>query len=127
MRESFAACSKHEQWQLALGDPPSPHYAEPNKGAVEQDRPSQPTNTSLRGQLPHRNQDPNIKSRDTDFPEPGENPEHSGEPRGKDLLQEDRGCAPDRNPSPEGETQNQDPGQRQRRNQAGKKDDPLAA
>ncbi len=98
-----------------------------NKGAVEQDRPSQPTNTSLRGQLPHRNQDPNIKSRDTDFPEPGENPEHTGEPRGNNLLQQDRGCAPDRRSRPEGETQNQDPGQRQRRNQGGKKDDPLAA
>jgi len=50
------------------------------KGAVEQDAPGQDGNTSLDGQLGHRNQDPLIKSNDTDFPEPGENPEHSGEP-----------------------------------------------
>ena len=49
------------------------------KGAVEQDGPQQPDNTSLRGQLGHRNKDPLVKSSDTDFPEPGENPEHSGE------------------------------------------------
>jgi hypothetical protein len=34
----------------------------------------------MRGQLGHRDQDPLLKSADTDFPEPGENPEHSGEP-----------------------------------------------
>ena len=33
------------------------------------------------GQLGHRDQDPRLKSADTDFPEPGENPEHSGEPQ----------------------------------------------
>ena len=51
-----------------------------SKGAVEQDGPNQSGNTSLRGQLGHRDQDPLLKSADTDFPEPGENPEHSGEP-----------------------------------------------
>lgn len=50
-----------------------------HKGAVEQDEPNQAGNTSLRGQLGHRDQRPLIKSSDTDFPEPGENPEHSGE------------------------------------------------
>ena len=50
------------------------------KGAVEQDAPQQPGNTSLQGQLGHRDQDPLLKSSDTDFPEPGESPEHSGEP-----------------------------------------------
>lgn len=49
------------------------------KGAVEQDSRTQPTNTSLSGQLGHRDQDPLIKSSDTDFPEPGNNEEHSGE------------------------------------------------
>jgi len=49
------------------------------KGAVEQDEPGQPGNTSLQGQLRHRDQDPLLKSSDTDFPEPGENPEHNGE------------------------------------------------
>ena len=50
------------------------------KGAVEQDNPQQTGNTSINGQLGHRDQDPRIKQFDTDFPEPGENPEHSGEP-----------------------------------------------
>ncbi len=49
------------------------------KGAVEQDDRTQPGNTSLQGQLGHRDQDPLLKDADTDFPEPGENPEHSGE------------------------------------------------
>jgi hypothetical protein len=49
------------------------------KGALEQDEPQQSGNTSLRGQLGHRDQDPLLKSSDTDFPEPGENPEHTGE------------------------------------------------
>ena len=47
------------------------------KGAVEQDDGT--GNTSLQGQLGHRDQDPLLKDADTDFPEPGENPEHSGE------------------------------------------------
>jgi len=52
------------------------------KGAVEED--GEPGNSSLRGQLGHRDQDPMLKSSDTDFPEPGENPEHSGEPTVED-------------------------------------------
>jgi hypothetical protein len=59
---------------------------ERQKGALEQDDPEQKTNTSTRGQLGHRDQDPLIKQFDTDFPEPGENPEHSGEP---EVLTED--------------------------------------
>jgi hypothetical protein len=50
-----------------------------SKGALEQDDPRQEGNTSLGGQLGHRDQDPMLKSADTDFPEPGESPEHSGE------------------------------------------------
>jgi hypothetical protein len=53
------------------------------KGAVEQDEPGQSTNTSMQGQLGHRTENPLVKSNDTDFPEPGENPEHSGEPEEK--------------------------------------------
>ncbi|HMK23227.1 MAG TPA: hypothetical protein VK466_12900 [Terriglobales bacterium] len=49
------------------------------KGAVEQDERSQRGNTSMQGQLGHRDQDPMLKAADTDFPEPGENPEHTGE------------------------------------------------
>ncbi len=50
------------------------------KGALEQEDPTQAGNTSMRGQLGHRGTDPLVKGYDTDFPEPGENPEHSGEP-----------------------------------------------
>jgi hypothetical protein len=53
------------------------------KGAVEQNNPNDPTNESLTGQLGHRDEDPLIKSSDTDFPEPGNNAEHSGEPEEK--------------------------------------------
>jgi hypothetical protein len=59
------------------------------KGAVEQDKPGETGNTSLQGQLGHRDQDPLLKSSDTDYPEPGENPEHSGEeeiPPKKDIA-----------------------------------------
>ena len=70
--------------------PPSDPFS--SKGAVEQDRPGQPTNVSERGQLPHRTEDPLIKSSDSDFPEPGETPEHSGEPQGEGTNQRDRGC-----------------------------------
>jgi hypothetical protein len=48
------------------------------KGAVEQDERRQTGNTSMQGQLGHRDQDPMLKAADSDFPEPGENPEHSG-------------------------------------------------
>ena len=48
------------------------------KGAVEQDERKQKGNTSMQGQLGHRDQDPMLKSADSDFPEPGESPEHSG-------------------------------------------------
>jgi hypothetical protein len=51
------------------------------KGAVEQDKPeAKPGNTSMQGQLGHRDQDPLLKSSDSDLPEPNAEPEHSGEP-----------------------------------------------
>jgi hypothetical protein len=56
------------------------------KGAIEQEQRGQPSNTSLQGQLGHRDQDPLIKSNDSDFPEPGNNEEHSGEPRTKESA-----------------------------------------
>jgi len=71
------------------------------KGAVEPDRREQPSQTSLQGQLPHRPQTPLIEGQDTDFPEPGENPEHSG--------------------------QDMDPGFGQKTNQNDMKDHPLVA
>jgi hypothetical protein len=54
------------------------------KGAVEQDGPRQPTNTSMQGQLGHRTEDPLVKDNDSDFPEPGSSPEHSGEAGAKE-------------------------------------------
>jgi len=72
-----------------------------HKGAIESDKPDQPTQASMAGQLPHRDQDARIRGQDTDFPEPGENPEYSGE--------------------------RQEPGFSQKTNQNDQKDDPLAA
>jgi hypothetical protein len=53
------------------------------KGATETEDHKIPGNIGLQQQLGHRDQDPMIKGADTDFPEPGENPEHSGEPKRK--------------------------------------------
>jgi len=53
------------------------------KGATETEDHKIPGNTGMQDQLGHRDQDPMLKDADTDFPEPGENPEHSGEPRRK--------------------------------------------
>jgi len=54
------------------------------KGAVEDSSPEaarrpQGGQTSLRGQLGHRDQDEILKDNDSDFPEPGAREEHSGE------------------------------------------------
>ena len=53
------------------------------KGAIETENHEVPGNIGLQEQLGHRDQDPMLKDADTDFPEPGENPEHSGERRRK--------------------------------------------
>ena len=60
------------------------------KGAVEGGEKA--GNTSLTGQLGHRDQHPLVKSSDTDFPEPGGNPEHTGEPQSPSLVDKDGGC-----------------------------------
>lgn len=49
------------------------------KGAVEQDEQNQGGNTSMQGQLGHRDQNDMLKSSDTDYPEPDGAAEHSGE------------------------------------------------
>jgi hypothetical protein len=49
------------------------------KGAVEGEERDDNANAGLAGQLGHRDQDPRIKGADTDFPEPGGSPEHTGE------------------------------------------------
>jgi len=60
-----------------------------HKGAFEPEDPHEKGNTSMGGQLPHRGEDPLLKSSDSDFPEPGENAEHSGEPQQPSLLERD--------------------------------------
>lgn len=60
-----------------------------HKGAFEPENPGEKGNTSMAGQLPHRGNDPLLKASDTDFPEPGENAEHSGEPQQASLLDRD--------------------------------------
>jgi hypothetical protein len=97
--------------------PPSPDGF--HKGAVEQESPEQAGNTCLRGQLGHRDQDPVLKAYDTDFPEPGENPEHTGE---EFFLKSE----PGKRKQDENET-DAGPGQRRKENQNRQKDDPLAA
>ncbi len=51
------------------------------KGALEEETstPSKNGRPNLQGQLGHRDQDAAIKDADSDFPEPGSSPEHSGE------------------------------------------------
>lgn len=51
-----------------------------SKGATEDTLQDTPGNAGLEGQLGHRDQDPDIKDADSDFPEPGGSPEHTGEP-----------------------------------------------
>lgn len=53
------------------------------KGATETEDHRTSGNVGLQQQLPHRDQDPLLKDADTDFPEPGESPEHTGEPQKK--------------------------------------------
>lgn len=73
---------------------PSSADEDAGKGAVEQDRPEQESNVSLAGQIGHRNQDPLLKANDSDYPEPGQNPEHTGEPQTDNALDHDTkiGC-----------------------------------
>ena len=49
------------------------------KGATETEDHKVPGNAGLQGQLGHRDQDSMLKDSDSDFPEPGQNPEHTGE------------------------------------------------
>jgi hypothetical protein len=120
------------------------------KGAIEEDNPKDKPMTSMGGQLGHRDQDPLIKSSDTDFPEPGESPEHNGQFKERNRKEQDtrlvgghdperRGQGDDKQEAPKGgpdqptnepeikEPVNQDPGETQKKNQGGKKDDDLAA
>jgi hypothetical protein len=60
------------------------------KGGVETDAGDSGSNTSIAGQQGHRG---NLTGTDTDFPEPGSGPEHSGEPSGSPELSEDETVA----------------------------------
>ena len=51
------------------------------KGATETEDHKIAGNIGMQQQLGHRDHDPMLKDADTDFPEPGENPEHTGEPQ----------------------------------------------
>jgi hypothetical protein len=53
------------------------------KGATEEDYQQAPGNVGQQEQLGHRDQDPLLKDADSDFPEPGGGPEHTGEPERK--------------------------------------------
>lgn len=64
-----------------------------SKGAMEQDRPSQETNVSRTSEIGHRDQNALLKSSDSDFPEPGQNEEHTGEPHERNQLDRDTNIA----------------------------------
>ena len=52
------------------------------KGATEAEQHHHDGNAGMASQLGHRDQDPILKDADSDFPEPGSNPEYStGRPR----------------------------------------------
>ena len=50
-----------------------------SKGAEAQDKPGETSNVSMTGQNAHRNKGETMQGQDSDFPEPGENEEHSME------------------------------------------------
>jgi len=63
---------------------PPRHDSDIKKGAFETETPrngrvSDETNTSMTGQIGHRNQPEEVQGEDTDFPEPDAQGEHSGQ------------------------------------------------
>jgi hypothetical protein len=59
------------------------------KGAVEEEH-HHDGNLGLSEQLGHRDQDPRLKDADSDFPEPGNSPEHTGEGKPKAFAKKAR-------------------------------------
>lgn len=51
------------------------------KGATEGEERNHDGNAGLESQLGHRDQNELLKDADSDFPEPGASPEHTGEPK----------------------------------------------
>jgi hypothetical protein len=59
---------------------PNSPDADAQKGAVETEtRHDSANNSTLNGQLGHRDADEMLKEADSGMPEPGSNPEHSGQ------------------------------------------------
>jgi hypothetical protein len=106
------------------------HGSDDAMGGVAQDRPGQPNNTAdLNQQIDHRDQRSIKKDSDTDFPEPGSNPEYSMQKQDDPKKQGNPILHPKNDPdgnAPSDEV-DQDPGERQKENQNKKKDDDLAA
>lgn len=63
--------------------PHSTHDQDEAKGATETEDHTVPGNVGMQEQLGHRDQDSMLKDADSDFPEPGQSPEHTGEPKRK--------------------------------------------
>lgn len=70
---------------MTKSETPIPHPdGDEHKGAVEDDSPHlrgehSESQESMAGQLGHRNRDGMTTGNDSDFPEPGSSPEHSGQ------------------------------------------------
>ncbi len=99
------------------------------KGSVDPDRPEDDADSNmakLSEQLDHRFQDPMNKSSDAGMPETGQTGEFSMETEGEDELDKDTGKS-ESSQDKDADPINQDPGERQRRNQGNEKDDPLVA
>src|SRR6266542_6549362 len=103
-------------------------------GAVEQDRREQTTNVApFNSQFDHRFQDPLNKANVSGMPGKGQTPEFTGEKEGRNELERDTNARLSNEvkrdetrikkmdivegEDPEGELEDQDPGQRQRENQ----------
>ena len=60
--------------------------ADRGKGSLEPDERTQAGNNSMKGQLSHRDKNPLVEGADSDFPEPGQSPEHSFEGKLKKKI-----------------------------------------
>src|SRR4051794_24307456 len=104
------------------------HSSDPDNslGGLAQDRPGQPNNVApLSAQIDHRDQRPIKKGEDTDFPEPGSNPEYSMQKQdsNNEPRQDERPLHPANDPdgNAEANLNDQEPGASQKRNQGDKK------
>ena len=98
-----------------------------SKGAVAQDKPGETSNVSMTGQNAHRNKGETMQGQDSDFPEPGENEEHSMEGQTQHARFGGDPAQSSGKQTSEGEQNDQDTVERQKRNQNDRKEDPLAS